>query len=218
MGARRAVAVGVVGVGLAAVAVGFVATREGAASQSEAAAKQPAAARPFVPHDVVVVWAGGAPDARPAPPVEEGPVDAITHATPRSGNVREVAEKLGKVLEASGRSVLVIPADECRDPRHFTHAKAVVVGCPSYFGLPPWQMIRVFQEPLYRVYRTPGGMGARVLTAFSTTQGCLDVLTRLLKATEGTVVEGAVITPRRATAARRDALIRELAGRVTDKL
>ncbi len=203
---------------LAAMLPGYVAAQEGVEAGEEAAATPTAAPKAPPASDVLIVWSGGRPDAPPLPPVEAGPVDAVTQSTPEAGNVKEVAEKLGKELEAAGYSVLVIAAEECRDPRQVMQAKALVLGSPEYFGLPPWQMVRFFDETLYRLYRARVRLTDHVVAAFSTNERCLDVLESVLKSTQGKAVEGAVIGGRRASAADREGSIKRLAERIAGEL
>jgi len=148
------------------------------------------------------------------PPPEAGAVDALTQATPGAGNVKEIAEKLGKELEAAGHTVRVIAAGECRDPRDIIQAKALVLGCPDYFGLPPWQMVRFFDETLYRLYHARVGLGDHVVTGFATTERCLGILEGVLGSTRGKAVKGAVITPRGTSEADREASVKQLAQRI----
>ncbi len=202
---------------LAVLLLGYVAARHGASAQEGAAVQAPAQEQ--VPAcDVLIVWNAGAPDAPPLPAVEAGSVDAVTQATAEAGNIKEIAEKLGKELEAKGLSVLLIPADKCRDPRVIMGAKALVLGCPDYFGLPPWQMVRFFDETLYRIFRAQVRLDGHVVTAFATTDRCLGVLQGVLGTTRGKAVAGAVITPRGTSAEDRDALVKQLAERIAGGL
>jgi len=202
------------GVLLALVLSGYVAVRATSA-QEQGAAAQPAAEQAAPAPDVLIVWAGGTPGAPPVPAPEKGRVDAVTQATAEAGNVKEIAEKLGKQFEAAGRSVLVIAAEDCRDPRLLMNAKAVVLGCPDYFGLPPWQMVRFFDETVYRLFSARVQLGDHVVTAFATTDRCLAILQGVLRSTGGKAVEGAVITPRRTSPEDREALVKQLAERIT---
>lgn len=194
----------VAGVVLTVLLLGYTAAQEDPVAAKEA----------FRAHDVVIVWCGGTPGAPPLPPPEAGAVDAVTQSTPEAGNVKEIAEKLGKELEAAGHSVLVITAQECRDPRHIMQAKAVVLGCPDYFGLPPWEMVRFFDETLYRLFRARVRLSDSVVTGFATTERCLGVLQGVLKTTRGKAVEGAVISARRTSPEDRDASVKQLAERI----
>ncbi len=196
--------------------LGHVAARDGSAAPAQVAAARVAAEVPFRAHDVVIVWSGGIPNAPPIPAPDVGAVDAITQSTPEVGNIKEIAGKLGKELEAAGHSVLVIAAEDCRDPRHIIQAKAVVLGSPSYFGLPPWQMVRFIDETLYRLYRARPRirLNERVVTAFATTEGCLGILEGVLGSPDGKAVKGAVISARRTTAADREASVKQLAERI----
>jgi len=200
---------------LSALLLRYVAAQERPVAREEGAAAQAPAKEPFAAHDVVIVWCGGRSDAPPLPSPEAGSVDAVTQATPEAGNIKEMVDKLGKELEAAGRTVLVISAEQCRDPRHITQAKALVLACPDYFGLPPWQMVRFLDETLYRVYRARTPLGDHVVTAFATTQRCLGILEGVLKSTRGKAVEGEVITPRGTSAGDRDASVKRLAKRIT---
>jgi len=200
-----------------ALCLRYVAAQEHPAAAGGAAA-QPAAQQAFRAHDVVIVWSGGVPGAPPLPRPEAGAVDAVTQATATSGNVRQTAERLGKELEAGGRSVLVIAAEDCRDPRHIMHAKAVVLGAPDYFGLPPWQMVRFFDETLYRLYVARVRLDGRVVAAFATTDHCRAVLDGVLGSTGGKAVEGAAITPCHTSEADREAAVKKLAERILSGL
>lgn len=197
------------GVVLAALLLGYIAAQDSSAAQQEGATAQAPPA-----HEVVIVWCGGTPGAPPLPAPEAGAVDAVTQATPEAGNVKEVAEKLGKELEGAGHSVMIIAAEKCRDPRDIVQAKALVLGCPDYFGLPPWQMVRFFDETLYRLYRARVRLSDHVVTAFATTERCRGILEGVLKSTGGKAVEGAVINPRNMSAADRDASVKQLAARI----
>jgi flavorubredoxin len=142
----------------------------------------------------------------------------VTQATAEAGNIQQTAEALGKELEAAGHSVVILTADECRDPRYITQARALVLGCPDYFGLPPWQMVRFIDETLYRLYRARVRLNEHVVTSFATTPRCQAVLRGILQSTRGKTVDGAVITPRGTTEADREAAIKELAKRISDGL
>lgn len=216
MKASRLVVGGLASVVLVVLLLGHIAARDGSAAPAQVAAARVAAEKPFVAHDVVIVWCGGIPDAPPMPAPDAGAVDAVTQSTPKIGNIQEAAEKLGKELEAAGHSVLVITAEDCRDPRHIIQAKAVVLGCPDYFSLPPWQMVRFFDETLYRLYRARPRirLNERVVTAFATTDRCLAILERILGSPGGKAVEGAVISARGTSAADREASIKQLAERI----
>ena len=197
---------------LAALLLGYAAAQERPAEpQKPEAAEAP---EPVPAYDVIIVWSGGTPGAPTLPAPEAGAVDAVTQATPAEGNIKEIAGKLGKELEAAGHSVLVIAAEECRDPRLIIRAKGLVLGCPEYFGLPPWQMVRFFDETLYRIYRSRTRLGDHVVTAFSTGGRCLNVLNGVLRSTQGKAVEGAVISARGTSAADREALVKQLAERI----
>jgi len=204
----------VAGVAVAVLLLGYAAAQEAPAVQAEAEPAQPAAEEAVPAYDVVIVWCGGLPDAPPLPGLDEGAVDAVTQATPEVGNIKETAEKLGKELEAAGHSVLVIAAEECRDPRLIIGAKALVLGCPDYFGLPPWQMVRFFDETLYRLYRARVQLSDHVVTAFATTDRCRAILQRVLESTRGKAVDGAVVSARRTTEADREAAVKQLAERI----
>jgi hypothetical protein len=181
-------------------------------AQEEAAAAAPEAC------DVLIVWNAGSPDAPPVPVPDAGPVDGYTQATPAAGNIRQTAEALGKELEAAGLNVVVVAAEKCLDPRQITQARALVLGAPDYYGLPPWQMVRFFDETLYRLYAARVRLEDHVVTAFATTDRCLGVIQGVLRSTRGKAVEGAVITPRRTTAEDREAAVKELAARITEAL
>jgi hypothetical protein len=183
------------------------------------AAQEEAVAQTGPPEcDVLIVWCGGVPGAPPLPAPDEGAVDAVTQATARSGNIQQMSEALGRELEAAGRSVVILKAEDCRDPRYVTQSKALVLACPSYFSLPPWQMIRFVDETLYRLYRARVQLDDHVVTAFATTEPCLNVLTDILRSTRGKTVEGAVITPRRTSEEDREAAVKALAERISDAL
>jgi flavodoxin len=201
------------GVAVTALLLGYMAAQEGSAAQEEGAAAAPAKEAPPA-SEVVIVWCGGTPGAPSIPAPEAGAVDAVTQATPEAGNVKEIAEKLGKELEAAGHSATVIAAEQCRDPQVIMHAKALILGCPDYFGLPPWQMVRFFDETLYRLYRGRVRLSGHVVTAFATTERCRGILEGVLKGTGGKAVEGAVIAPRGTSAADRDASVKQLAARI----
>ncbi len=203
MKASRLLVAGLASVVVVGLFVGYMVAQEGSAAKEAPPAR-----------DVVIVWCGGTPGAPALPPLEAGAVDAVTQSTPAEGNVKEIAQKLGKELEAAGHSVLVIAAEDCRDPRQIVQAKALVLGCPDYFGLPPWQMVRFFDETLYRIYRARVRLSDHVVTAFATTKGCLGILQGVLRSTRGKAVDGAIIPARRTTAADREASVKELAGRI----
>jgi len=218
MNVSRLVAVGFVGMVVLAMLLGYVAAQEGSAVREEGAkAARPAAEAPPA-HDVVIVWSGGSSAAPPLPLPEAGAVDAVTQSTPEAWNVKEIAERLAKELEAAGHSVLVISAEECRDPRHVTQAKALVLGCPEYFGLPPWQMVRFFDETLYRIWRAKIRLSNHVVSAFCTNQRCLGVLEDVLRSTQGKAAKGAVISARGTSEAEREASVKQLGERIAAAL
>ncbi len=192
-----------VSVALTVMLLGYIGAQEG-----------PAAEEAVPAHDVVIVWSGGTPDAPPVPGLEAGAVDTITQSTPEAGNIKEISESLAKELEAAGHSVLVIAAEDCRDPRHILQAKALVLASPDYFGLPAWQMVRFVDETMYRIYRARIRLSDHVVTAFATTQGCLDILEGVLRSTRGKAVEGAVISARRTSEEERAAAVKALAERI----
>jgi len=207
LGVAASVVLAIALLGYAGAGTPSIAAQQGATVQAPAEEQVPV-------RDVVIVWCAGTPDAPPLPAPEAGPVDAVTQATAEAGNIKQIAEKLGKELEAKGLSVLVIPAEKCRDPRVIMRSRALVLGCPAYFSLPPWQMVRFFDETLYRIYRARVQLTDHVVTAFATTESCLDVLQNVLRSTRGNAVDGAVITPRRTSEEERDARVKELADRI----
>ena len=164
--------------------------------------------------DVVIVWCGGVPDAPPLPGLEAGAVDTVTQSTPGVGNIKEVAGKLAKELEAAGRTVLVVAAEDCRDPRVIVNAKALVLGSPDYFGLPAWQMVRFADETLYRIRGARIRLTEHVVTSFATTDRVLEILQRLGGSTRGKAVDGAVIAARGTSPEERDAAVKQLAERI----
>ena len=190
---------------MALVLVGYAVAQEGPAA--------PAVSEAPAPVDVVIVWAGGTPGAAGAPAPEVGPVDTVTQATPEVGNTKEIAEKLAEELKAAGFSVMVTPAEECRDPRLILQAKALVLGSPEYFGIPPWQMVRFVDEVLYRFYRTPARLSGKVVTAFASGEHCLNTLEGILRGMRGEAVPGAVVGAR-GPAAERETAVKELAQRI----
>ena len=192
-----------VSVAFAALLLGYLAAQEGAVAEEAVPA-----------HDVIIVWCGGVPDAPPLPGPEAGAVDTVTQSTPEAGNIKEISEKLAGELKAAGRSVLVIAAEDCRDPRPILQAKALVLASPDYFGLPAWQMVRFADETLYRIFRARIRLTDHVVTAFATTQRCLDILEGILGSTRGKAVEGAVISARRTSPEERDAAVKALAERI----
>jgi flavodoxin len=214
MGALRLRLAAVAGLAVAVLVLGYAVAQERPAAQAGGAAVQPAAEQAVPTADVVIVWCGGMPDAPPLPGLEAGAVDAVTQATPENGNIEEVAGLLAKELQAAGLTTLVIAADECRDPRTIVQAKAMVLGCPTYFSLPPWQMMRFLDDTLYRIRQARVRLNGHVATSFSTTDACVNVLQRMAGVVGGTVVDGAVISARRTSPEQRTAAIKELAGRI----
>jgi hypothetical protein len=214
---RRLVAV-LGGVIVALLLTGYMAARASSAAQGEGAAAQAAAPEAVPARDVVIIWCAGTPGAPAVPSPEVGPVDAVTQATAEAGNIKETAEKLGKELETAGHSVLLVSAEECRDPRVLVNSKALVLACPDYFGLPPWQMVRFFDETLYRLYAARVRLDGHVVTAFATTDRILSTLEGVLGSTGGKAVKGAVIASRHTSAADRDALVKQLAERIAAAL
>jgi hypothetical protein len=207
MGAARLQAITAAGVAVVFLLLGFAVAQEKPAVQAADDDAVPTA-------EVVIVWAGGSPEAPPLPTPDDGAVDAITHATAEAGNIGDVAEKLGKELEAAGLTVLVITADDCRDPRTVMRAKAVVLASPDYFGMPAWQMVRFVDDTLYRIWRARVDTDVAVSTAFATTDRCLRILQGAVRSTKGKPVDGAVITGRGMPEEARAAAIKQLAERI----
>jgi hypothetical protein len=205
---------------MAGVAIGFMLVGVAAAQEAPAAPARPAAAVAPVPEppvptaEVVIVWAGGAPDAPPLPAPDAGAVDAVTHATDPAGNVRQMAEALGKELEATGRTVLIITADGCRDPRTIMRAKAVVLASPDYFGMPVWQMVRFIDDTLYRIWRARAKTDVLVATSIATTDRVLGILQQAVRASGGQPVDGAVIRASRTSEEERATMVKQLAERL----
>ncbi len=188
-----------------AVVLGAMAIRAGSAAQEGAA---PAAS------EVLIIWCGGTPGAQKLPPPDAGPVDAVTQATPETGNIQQTADALGKALQAAGHTVKVVSVEKFRDPREILSAKALVLASPDYFGLPPWQMVRFCDEILYRFYQSQVKTPNLVVTAFATTDRVRATLEGAVKATGGKAVEGAVVTSRHGTDADREKAVKDLAGRI----
>jgi flavodoxin len=216
----------VVSVAFVALMIGYVVAQEGAPKPAAPAAAAAAPAAPAAPAakpasqaEVVIVWCSGAPDAPAVPGVEAGAVDVITQSTPPAGNIKEVGEKLAKELEAKGHSALVISVQDCRDPKPIVNAKALVLGCPDYLGLPPWQMVKFVDETLYRIFRTDAKLSGKAVAAYATTDRMLTTLNGALKSVQGKAVEGAVIRGgSRGSAEQRDAAIKALAERIAAAL
>jgi flavodoxin len=212
--ASRRLVAALAGALVVALLLGYVAAQERPAAREAAAAAQAPAQEAPAAREVVIVWSGGTPGAPPLPPPDAGAVDVITQATPETGGIKEIAEKLAKELEAAGHSALVISAEECRDPRVIMRAKALVVASPEYFGLPTWQMVRFFDETLYRLYRARVQLSNHVVAAFATGERTLGILEGVLKSTRGKAVQGAVISARGTSAADIDASVKQLAERI----
>ena len=210
-----AVAGVVVSVAFVALVMGYVVAQEAAPKPAAPAAP---AGKPAGAAEVVIVWCSGVPDAPAVPGVDAGAVDVITQSTPATGNIKEVAEKLAKELEAKGHSTLVVAAQDCRDPKTILNAKALVLGCPEYFGLPPWQMVKFVDETLYRIFQSDAKLSGKAVAAYATTEPVLTTLNNVLGSVRGKAVEGAVIRARRTSAEDRDAAIKGLAERIAAAL
>lgn len=213
----------VLSVAFVALVMGYVVAQEAApkpAAPATPAAGAPAApaAKPAGAAEVVIVWCSGSPDAPELPGVEAGPADVVTQATPATGNIKEVAEKLAKELEAKGHSTLVIAVQDCRDPKPIMNAKALVLGSPDYLGLPPWQMVKFLDETYFRIFRSEAKLTGKVVAAYATTDRIQKTLADMLGGrVGGKAVDGAVIG-RRTSAEDREAAIKGLAERIAAAL
>jgi flavodoxin len=218
-----AVAGVVVSVAFVALMIGYVVAQE--AAPRPAAPAAPAAPAPAAPAakpasgaaEVVIVWCSGSPDAPALPGVDAGAVDVVTQATAAAGNIKEVAEKLAKELEAKGHSTLVISVQDCKDPKPIMNAKALVLGSPDYLGMPPWQMVKFLDETYYRIFRSEAKLTGKAVAAYATTDRIQKTLADMMGRVGGKAVEGAVIG-RRGSAEERDAAIKALAERIVAAL
>ena len=119
--------------------------------------------------DVLIVYFSGKVNAPKLPKPDAGPVDIITQATPPKNNTKQIAEKIAAKLKQRQLKVTCVPVEKVKDPRIVLQAKVLLVGSPSYFSLPCWQVIRFIDEVLYRIYLAGGKrLSGKAVGVFST--------------------------------------------------
>lgn len=125
-------------------------------------------AEPPTPTDVLIVYFSGNPEVTRVPPVEAGPVDALTMPTPKGTNTARLAAQIAEGLRRAGFSVRLLKVDELRDPRLVLRAKVLLIGTPAYFAYPSWQSLRFVDEVGIRIYHTKGRLSGKWVGAFAT--------------------------------------------------
>ena len=133
--------------------------------QSKPAAPSPPAV------DVLIVYHSGSTEVsiKEVPSVEAGPLDAVTMPTPKENNVAQLAQGIASKLREAGLTVRCVPVEQAKDPRAVLRAKVLLVGTPSYFGYPSWQVLRFVDEVLFRIYLAGGGrLSGKWVGTFST--------------------------------------------------
>ena len=118
--------------------------------------------------DVLIVYFSGNPQVSSVPPVEAGPVDALTMPTPKGTNTASLAAQIADSLRQAGLSVSLQRVDQLKDPRLVLRAKVLLVGTPTYFAYPSWPSLRFVDEVGIRIYHTKGRLSGRWVGAFAT--------------------------------------------------
>ena len=119
--------------------------------------------------DVLIVYFSGMVGAPRPPKPEVGPLDTITQATPPKNNTKQIAKNIAAKLRQSQLKVTCMPVERVKDPRMVLRAKVLLVGSPSQFSLPCWQVVRFIDEVLYRIYLGKRGrLSGKAVGVFST--------------------------------------------------
>jgi hypothetical protein len=116
----------------------------------------------------LIVYHGGTPPWRGAPPLD-AQADAMTQATTQPVNAAFVAERIAEALRGRGLRVVVREATEVRGPDEFQDHDAIVFGSATWFSNVAYPLKAVFDEHLIRLYEhRQGRLGDKVLAGFVT--------------------------------------------------
>ncbi len=171
---------------------------------------------------LIVYYSGSATKGQRPPPLEKGPVDALTYATPAIGGVEYLARKVAERLQEAGLEVEVRRVEECMDPRKFVEADAILIGTPTYFSGMAWQVKRLFDICFYRLFvyrRLSDKVASAFVSAAVLRDGkiCLATLKAGMRHLRPRWVEGLAVTPR-TPQSQIDAQCREFADRILEAL
>ncbi len=149
---------------------------------------------------VLIVYHGGSPPWKKAPPLNVKDVDELTHATPKDVNVRVVAENILDRLAEMDCHVVLREAEDVRGPDEFLGYSGIIFGTPTWFSNVAYPIKKVFDEHLIRIYEhREGRLNDTSLAGFTTVMDnrsgpqCLQALTHGLGHMSTNTVEGVVI-------------------------
>lgn len=149
---------------------------------------------------VLIVFHGGSPPWKKAPPLSVKDVDELTQATPKDVNVRAVAENIFDRLAESGYRVVLKEAEDVHGPDEFIGYSGIIFGTPTWFSNVAYPIKKVFDEHLIRIYEhREGRLNDTALAGFTTVMDnrsgpqCLKALTHGLEHLSTNTVEGIVI-------------------------
>jgi flavodoxin len=101
--------------------------------------------------DVLIVYSSGQP-FKSISEMAPSEVDAVSGATPARINCKRVAEALEARLQKEKRVVRVADASEIKEASEILGAKVIVFGSPSRFWNMSWEMKRLMDELIGRIY------------------------------------------------------------------
>ena len=150
---------------------------------------------------VLIVYHGGVPPWKPAPPLGDSVVDALTQATTEKVNVETVAGSIRDHLEIAGCKVDLMKAVDVDGPDVFLSYDGIIFGTPTWFSNVAYPIKRIFDEHLIRIYEhREGRLNDKTLAGFTMVMergesgpNCLASLTHGIEHLSRTVVRGAVV-------------------------
>jgi len=150
---------------------------------------------------ILIVYHGGTPPWRKAPPPDPGKVDALTQATTEKVNVRSIAEKMSETLTGKGYRVMLRKAVDIEGPDDFIDCDGIIFGTPTWFSNVAYPLKKVFDEHLIRIYEhRPGRLNDKVLAGLTTVMEsgksgphCLESLRHGMEHLSTRIVDGIVV-------------------------
>ncbi|HDY90367.1 MAG TPA: hypothetical protein ENH82_19890 [bacterium] len=150
---------------------------------------------------VLIIYHGGIPPWKPAPSLDDGKVDALTHATTKNVNVENVGKKVKSYLENQGFHVEMKKALDMKEPIEFLVYDGIIFGTPTWFSNVAYPIKRIFDEHMIRIYEhRVGRLNDKALSGYTTVMergesghNCLRSLINGLKHLSENTVQGTVI-------------------------
>ncbi|MCL5036346.1 MAG: flavodoxin domain-containing protein [Chloroflexi bacterium] len=108
----------------------------------------------------------------------------------RTGNVKSMAESVGEGVDGAGAQLTLKPLDEVTIQDLLEH-QGIVVGSPTYYGLPAYQIKKLFDESV-KIHTKLGGKIGGAFTSSALPGGGNE--TTILAILQMMLVHGMIIT------------------------